>query len=221
MNRILSSQRYSVSSTLETDLTVGQDKNLNKKIALFGTSADPPTAGHQTILRWLAQHYDLVVVWASDNPFKAHQTDLGNRAAMLNLIIQEIKSPKNNIILKQALSDRKSLLTVEKAKKIWQNAEFTFVIGADLVKQISSWYRIKKLLKQVKILIIPRLDYKIEKLDLDKLKAIGCQYSIATLNAPRVSSSLYRLKKDNTLITPAVQSYIQQNKLYSDITPIK
>ncbi|MGL5832760.1 MAG: nicotinate-nucleotide adenylyltransferase, partial [Waterburya sp.] len=33
-----------------------------KKIALFGTSADPPTIGHQTILQWLSQHYDHVVV---------------------------------------------------------------------------------------------------------------------------------------------------------------
>ena len=27
------------------------------KIALFGTSADPPTAGHQKILRWLCEVY--------------------------------------------------------------------------------------------------------------------------------------------------------------------
>ncbi|MFN6300225.1 MAG: nicotinic acid mononucleotide adenylyltransferase, partial [Microcystis sp.] len=25
------------------------------KIALFGTSADPPTAGHQAILKWLSE----------------------------------------------------------------------------------------------------------------------------------------------------------------------
>ena len=40
------------------------------KIALFGTSADPPTAAHQTILQCLADHYDQVAVWASDNPLK-------------------------------------------------------------------------------------------------------------------------------------------------------
>ncbi|NEQ41665.1 MAG: nicotinic acid mononucleotide adenylyltransferase, partial [Okeania sp. SIO3I5] len=43
------------------------------KIALFGTSADPPTAGHETIVRWLSQNFNKVVVWASDNPFKSHQ----------------------------------------------------------------------------------------------------------------------------------------------------
>ena len=29
-------------------------------IALFGTSADPPTSAHQAILNWLAAHYDHV-----------------------------------------------------------------------------------------------------------------------------------------------------------------
>ena len=43
------------------------------RIALFGTSADPPTAGHQKILRWLSEGYDRVAVWAADNPFKCHQ----------------------------------------------------------------------------------------------------------------------------------------------------
>lgn len=45
-------------------------------IALFGTSADPPTRGHGKILTWLAQHYDQVAVWAADNPFKQHQASL-------------------------------------------------------------------------------------------------------------------------------------------------
>ena len=84
-----------------------KDISSNQKIALFGTSADPPTAGHQTILKWLSQQYDLVVVWASDNPFKDHQTNLYNRTEMLNLIIQEIDTAKNNVILCQEISDRR------------------------------------------------------------------------------------------------------------------
>ncbi|MGL4880174.1 MAG: adenylyltransferase/cytidyltransferase family protein, partial [Waterburya sp.] len=60
------------------------------KIALFGTSADPPTIGHQTILQWLSKHYDRVVVWASDNPFKEHKTPLVDRTEMLKLTIADL-----------------------------------------------------------------------------------------------------------------------------------
>ncbi len=38
--------------------------------------------------------------------------------------------------------------------------------------------------------------------------------SIATLNAPRVSSSAYRLEQDKAVITPAVENYIQKQNLY-------
>ena len=183
-------------------------------IALFGTSADPPTVGHQTILNWLSQHYDLVVVWASDNPFKNHQTSLKSRSEMLGLVIEEIQPAKANIMLCPEISDRRTLITLQKAKAKWQQGIFTLVIGADLVKQIVTWYQIEALFKQVKILIIPRRDYVIETEALNKLQALGGEYSIATLNAPRVSSSLYRLRQDTKVITSQVSEYIKSHNLY-------
>ncbi len=188
-----------------------------KKIALFGTSADPPTAGHQTILKWLAEHYDLVLVWASDNPFKKHQTTLEHRSEMLQVAIDEIEPKKHNIKLYQTISDRRTLITAQKARKIWKNAELTLVIGADLVQQIVKWYRIEELLEQVKILVIPRPGYAITESDLEDLKNLGGRCTIATLNAPRVSSSAYRLEQDKTVITPAVQQYIKRKHLYSAV----
>ncbi|BAU62779.1 nicotinate-nucleotide adenylyltransferase [Stanieria sp. NIES-3757] len=187
-------------------------------IALFGTSADPPTSGHQNILNWLAQHYDLVVVWASDNPFKEHQTSLKHRTEMLRLAIEEIHQP-DKILLKEELSDRKTLITVKKAKKIWgEQAEFTLVIGSDLVKQIVTWYRVEELFAQVKLLIVPRSGYSIKETDLEAISNKEGKYAIATLNAPQVSSTAYRLEGDQQVITPAVQNYITQKHLYSTVT---
>ncbi|GAB4238785.1 MAG: nicotinate-nucleotide adenylyltransferase [Stanieria sp.] len=187
-------------------------------IALFGTSADPPTSGHQNILSWLAQHYDLVVVWASDNPFKEHQTSLKDRTEMLRLAIAEIHQP-NKILLQEELSDRRTLITVKKAREIWgKEAEFTLVIGSDLVKQIVTWYRVEELFTQVKLLIVPRPGYSITKTDLEAISNKGGTYAIATLNVPQVSSTAYRREGDQQVITPAVQNYIIQKHLYSTVT---
>ncbi|MDJ0591287.1 MAG: nicotinate-nucleotide adenylyltransferase [Pleurocapsa sp. MO_226.B13] len=192
-----------------------------EKIALFGTSADPPTVGHQTILRWLSQHYDRVVVWASDNPFKQHQASLADRTTMLNLAIADLNLVRDNISLHPELSDRRTLITVKKAREKWgQQVEFTLVIGSDILAQITSWYRIEELLKQVKVLIVPRSGYGIKEQDLKALKAIGGRFAIATLNAPKVSSSTYRLQKDQSLITPAVNDYIFHQDLYNEATEV-
>ena len=185
-----------------------------EKIALFGTSADPPTVGHQAILRWLARHYDRVIVWASDNPFKQHQTPLSDRTQMLNLAIEDLEAHHHNISLHPELSDRRSLVSVNKAREKWGKAEFSLVIGSDILPQITSWYRIEELLQQVKLLIVPRIGYDITEQDLTSLSKIG-EFAIATLNAPQVSSSTYRLQKDSNLVVPAVENYILQNNLYN------
>jgi nicotinate-nucleotide adenylyltransferase len=185
------------------------------KIALFGTSADPPTAAHRAILQWLCDRYDWVAVWASDNPFKGEQTPLEHRMEMLRLSIEDINTPRKNIGVYEELSHLRSLLSVEKAKEIWGNeAEYTLVIGSDLISQMRRWYRIEELLKQVQILAIPRPGYPIKEEDLEALCSLGGKYSIANLEVPAVSSTAYRDNKDKDVIPGLVKDYINQKKLY-------
>ncbi|YAI82477.1 MAG: nicotinate-nucleotide adenylyltransferase [cyanobacterium endosymbiont of Rhopalodia sterrenbergii] len=185
------------------------------KIALFGTSADPPTAGHQSILRWLSTHYDLVGVWTSDNPFKDHQTSWPHRMAMLKLLIDDINLPINNIYLSDKLSHQCSLISLAKAKEIWgNNPDYSLVIGSDLVSQIRRWYHIEDLLDQVNLLIVPRSGYDIAQKDLIALKELGGNYQIADLNVPAVSSTSYRENQNQSVLIQSIQEYIYQEQLY-------
>ena len=184
------------------------------KIALFGTSADPPTAGHETIVRWLSQNFEKVVIWASDNPFKSHQTSLEKRSTMLSILIENINSNQNNISVHQELSSRRTLETVELARKKWDDAEFTLVVGSDLVKQSPSWYQIEELLQKVELLIVPRKGITTEEADLEKLRELTTGVKIASLEVPNVSSSAYRQQGDEMIITPPIKDYIYQQKLY-------
>jgi len=184
-------------------------------IALFGTSADPPTSGHQAILNWLSHHYDLVAVWASDNPFKSHQTPLEHRAKMLRLLIEEIQPPRENIILYQSLSSSRTLETVEKARQHWgEHVNLALVIGSDLIGQMPRWYQVEHLLNQVQLLVVPRPGYEIDEAGLEELRKLGAEIAIADLQAPAVSSTAYRENGDTQAITPPVEDYIHQEQLY-------
>ena len=186
-----------------------------KKIALFGTSADPPTAGHSAILQWLSQHYDLIAVWASNNPFKSHQTELEHRANMLKVLIDSLEVEHNNVALYQNFSSCRTLETVQQAKLVWGNlAEFTLVIGSDLPSQMPNWYGIKELLQQVALLVIPRPGYSIEEKDLAALRDLGGKCAIADFYAPSVSSTAYRKNRDPDAVIPPVEDYINREKLY-------
>ena len=49
---------------------------MGKSIALFGTSADPPTIGHKKILEELSRIYAITISYVSDNPKKKHIEDI-------------------------------------------------------------------------------------------------------------------------------------------------
>lgn len=185
------------------------------KIALFGTSADPPTAGHQKILSWLSERYDWVAVWAADNPFKSHQTPLEHRAAMLRLLIADIDAPRHNIALEQELSSFRTLETVEKAKLIWgEDAELTLIIGSDLLTQLPRWYRIEDLLQEVQLLIVPRPGYAIDESSSEVVQKLGGKIAIASLTGLDVSSTAYREHGDPQALTAPVVAYINREHLY-------
>jgi len=185
------------------------------RIALFGTSADPPTAGHQEILRWLSERYDWVAVWAADNPFKSHQTLLEHRAAMLRLLIADMDAPGHNVAVAQDLSSWRTLETVEKAKQHWgEDAEYTLVIGSDLINQLPRWYKIEDLLQQVQLLIVPRPGYAIDETSLEAIKKLGGKIAIATLTGLDVSSTAYREHGDTEALIAPIVAYIHQQHLY-------
>jgi nicotinate-nucleotide adenylyltransferase len=181
-------------------------------IALFGTSADPPTLSHLTILKWLAQNYDLCAVWVSNNPFKSHQADLEHRVAMMDLTVRS--AAESNLQLHPEISNPRTLITIAMARNIWQEANFTLIIGADLVKQLPTWYHAHELVQQVSLLVMPRQGCAIAESDLEELRAMGARAAIAELNIPNVSSTAYRNNGDNSVIIPSVAAYIHQEHLY-------
>ena len=184
-------------------------------IAIFGTSADPPTIAHKNILTYLSNNYDIVGVYASDNPFKSHGSNLFHRSQMLKLLTQELNL--SNLTHCQEISDRRTLNTVEKARMKWgENIDLTMVIGGDLAEQIFTWYEAKKLWSQLKVLLIPREGYTIKQEVIDKINhhSLGC--SIAPCQIPPFSSTDYRHKHDSIVLTDKVKVYIQENRLYLD-----
>lgn len=181
------------------------------KIALFGTSADPPTRGHQIIIKWLSENFDTVAVWASDNPFKSHHASLEKRSRMLEILITEIQPPRDNILVCAEISSQRTLETVHKARAKWTSGQFTLVVGADILAQLPQWYKIKELLKEVALLVVPRPGYLLEEVHLEKLKQLGAKVEIAGLQGPDVSSTAYRQRGDASNLTPAIKDFIDAN----------
>ena len=95
-------------------------------IALLGTSADPPTRGHQVLLEGLLNRYGQVATWASDNPLKQHDAPLELRAMLLGQLVEQLQDER--LELAQHLSSPYTLITLQRAAKNWPNRELVFVV---------------------------------------------------------------------------------------------
>ena len=101
------------------------------RIALFGTSADPPTIGHKKILEELSNIYSCVIAYASDNPKKKHKENIFFRNLLLKSLIKDINNPK--IIFNQKISSQWAIESIEECKKIYPFSKIDFVIGLSLI----------------------------------------------------------------------------------------
>lgn len=186
------------------------------QIALFGISADPPTIGHRAIVEWLATRFDKVAVWAADNPFKQGQTPLVHRQAMLALLLDAIRQDYANVCLCSHLSHQRSLNSVRLAQQDWPQAQFTLVVGSDVLESLPNWYRIDELLSAVHLQIVPRPGFPVSRVHLSTLQTLTRQFTVAAdFVGPNVSSTAYRQTQAEEGMIPEIAAYIRQHGLYN------
>lgn len=186
-------------------------------MALFGTSADPPTIGHQAILAGLGQRYPMVATWASDNPLKHHGAPLAVRRQLLQVVVDGLKArlPQGHRLeLRQDFSSRRALESVQAARACVPAARLVFVVGVDLLPQISSWYRASELLRCCCLVVVPRHNWPHQEQAMAQLQAAGAQLEALPLHIPPVASSQIRQRPDPALVPKEVLPMLVSQGLY-------
>ncbi len=185
------------------------------RIALFGTSADPPTIGHKKILEELSNIYSCVITYASDNPKKKHKENIFFRNLLLKSLIKDMNNPK--IIFNQKISSQWAIESIEECKKIYPFSKIDFVIGSDLITEILSWKNFDKIIHTVKLLIIKREGYPIGSKTLKMLKTNKVIFEISSLKIPNISSSMVRLNNNYSDLPKSLIDIVKKNNLYESI----
>ena len=187
-------------------------KSKIRKIALFGTSADPPTSGHKKIIQELSKKYKLVISYASDNPSKNHKENLFYRSLLLEKLICDFDHP--NIIFDQALSSPWALDSIKRCKGKYSPDQIDFIIGSDLISEMFSWKNINQIINEVKFIIIPREGYPIEKKYLLKIKEINGDFEVLDIKIPKISSSMIRKNSEYFGLPKSLIPIVKNNNLY-------
>tara|TARA_Y100001968_G_scaffold20272_1_gene15977 strand:- start:841 stop:1428 length:588 start_codon:yes stop_codon:yes gene_type:complete len=181
-------------------------------IALFGTSADPPTLGHETLLSELTKIFPKVITWASDNPDKKHQIPLLKRTELLSILVKKISHPKLELV--QDLSSPRTIHTLKKALQLWPEANFSFVIGSDLTVQIPKWLNARSVLNKASIAIAIRDGWPINDKQLEEIKRLGGEVELLPFKVPGSSSSNFREKPQEALVPSELIPTLLEENLY-------
>ena len=182
------------------------------QIALFGTSADPPTRGHQALLEELLQLYPRVATWASDNPKKQHGAPLDLRAQLLQALVKQIQDPRLEQI--QELSDPFTIRTLQRAGQRWPDAELVFVVGSDLASQIPSWKQTDQWLPYCRLAIAPRQGWPLTAVAIQQLKQLGARLDQLVLSVPASASSALRERPRKDQLPKSVWPLLIEHNLY-------
>ena len=181
-------------------------------IALFGTSADPPTLGHEALLSELTQIFPKVITWASDNPEKTHQIPLLKRTQLLRILVKKISHPRLELV--QELSSPRTIYTLKKAFQLWPEASFSFVIGSDLAVQVPKWLNAKSILKRASIAIAMRDGWPIDDQQLEEIKKLGGAIDLLPCHIPESSSSKFRERPQEILLPEELLPLLLEDNLY-------
>ena len=185
---------------------------MGKSIALFGTSADPPTIGHKKILEELSKIYAFTISYVSNNPQKKHIEDISIRSHLLKTLIDDLDNPK--ILFNQNISSQWAVESIKKCKEIYKFNNLDFVIGSDLIKEIFYWKNFDKIILEISFFIILREGYPVESNTLKMLATYKVKFKISTIKIPNISSSKLRSNFNYSNLPTSLKDIVKKNNLY-------
>ena len=188
---------------------------MGKSIALFGTSADPPTIGHEKILEELSKIYAFTISYVSNNPNKKHIEEISIRSHLLKTLIDDLGNPK--ILFNQKISSQWAVESIKKCKEIYKFNNLDFVIGSDLIKDIFYWKNFDKIILEVSFFIILREGYPVESNTLKMLETYRVKFKISSIKTPNISSSKFRLNFNCSNLPSSLIDIVKKNNLYESI----
>ncbi|MBA4493076.1 nicotinate-nucleotide adenylyltransferase [Paenactinomyces guangxiensis] len=191
------------------------------KVGIFGGTFDPIHMGHLLLAQQALEEVPLDHVWfipASEPPHKQDKqiTPSDHRVRMVELAIENNPA----FCLSRIELDRQgpsyTVDTVQELAETYPNHQFFLLVGADMVKDLPHWYKIKKILQFVQVIALGRPGVDLEPLAADIAASVtwisgGIETNLSsTLIRHRVAQG----KTVRYLVPDSVCQYMKEHGLY-------
>ena len=102
-------------------------------------------------------------------------------------------------------------------KKMGEDCEFYWLLGADMLKDLMKWHKISELINECSISIMNRGGFDRPNFDglPDKLRQNQIQTPLIDISSTEIRRKIANEQDIRELVAPEVSAYIQKHKLYT------
>lgn len=139
-----------------------------KKIAIFGTTADPFTVGHFEIVKEATKIFDEVIIVPTSVRYYKNTRQLfsfSERVDIITYLTLGLKNVRISKIEEDKDNNWRAIDTISELMQEDKEAEYYYIIGQDSYENFKTWYRYRDILNLVNLVVVPRGE---SQLQLDK-----------------------------------------------------
>lgn len=201
-----------------------------KRIGIMGGTFDPVHNGHLLLGRQARSEYGLDEIWYMPSHIPPHKkdhriTDGKDRLAMLKLALEGIPFFSVSDFEMKREGNTYTAQTLELLKEEYPEDKFYFIIGADSLFQLETWYHPEKVMELTSLLVSGR-EYDRAGRTMDQqishLKSVYGAH-IQVLHNPEMNVASARIRdmaargeNIEELVPGAVAAYIREHRLYQE-----
>lgn len=196
------------------------------RIALFGGTFDPIHSAHVRMARMLADRLalDRVLLMPASFPphkIKSSDTKASDRLNMCRLAAAEDPRFEASDLELARGGASFTVDTLEQLHRLYPEAEWYLLIGADMFMSFGSWYRFEDILKLAVVCTVPRGEIAADALrryaatlsaDMTRFKILDTP--VGDISSTEIRSKIAAGEPLDELVPPAVAAYIRAHNLY-------
>lgn len=185
------------------------------RIGLMGGTFDPPHLGHLLIAEQAREQLDLDEVWflpAAIPPHKAGFSPAEHRIEMTRLAISKQPEFKLNLIEFERSEPSYTVETMKRLLERYPEDTFIFLVGADSLDSLESWYDYETLVRLVTFGAVARPGSRYRIPELADVRTIDLpQLEISSTD---IRERAKRGRSIKYLVPTEVETYVKEHELY-------
>lgn len=190
-----------------------------KQIGVFPGSFNPIHIGHLILANYIIEFTYIDEVWfvvTPHNPSKV-ATDLADknhRLQMCRIALANMEKLKVSEVEFSMPKPSFTIKTLDKLQKDYTDFHFSLIIGADNWNKLHLWKEHKRIKRDFKILIYPRLNEEVKVDDEFKDSVQLCNAPILDISSTFIRKSIKEKKNVRAFLPKGVFEYILKHNIY-------